>query len=129
PREKPVHTNEDKDVFISKLNRVIKQQATAQQQQQQQQPLRSIKKDEGKNYYSIEPVEDTQPLISPLIDDFSNTSLENGNAPILSDKTTDYLDIVRRNPSNSRCADCDCEHPTIAIMSWLLVICKKCAGK
>jgi hypothetical protein len=48
---------------------------------------------------------------------------------LYSDKTTDYLDLVRKNSSNSRCADCDCEHPTIAIMSWLLVICKKCAGK
>ncbi len=45
------------------------------------------------------------------------------------DKTIDYLNIVRENPSNSKCADCNCEDPTIAIMSWLLVVCKKCAGK
>jgi len=46
-----------------------------------------------------------------------------------SDKTIDYLEIVRQNSSNCQCADCNSEHPTIAIMSWLLVICKKCAGK
>lgn len=49
--------------------------------------------------------------------------------PSDSDKTIDYLNIVRENPSNCRCADCDSENPTIAIMSWLLVICKQCAGK
>jgi hypothetical protein len=58
---------------------------------------------------------------STLIDDFSNTSLK--------DKTTDYLNKVRENVSNSQCADCNSDNPTIAIMSWLLVICKKCAGR
>ena len=46
-----------------------------------------------------------------------------------SDKTTDYLEIVRENASNCSCADCACEYPTMAIMSWLLIVCKKCAGK
>ncbi len=45
------------------------------------------------------------------------------------DQTIDYLERVRDNPNNCRCADCDSEYPTIAIMSWLMVICKKCAGK
>ena len=41
---KLVNNSEQKDLFISKLNQVIKQQVNAQQQ-----PLRSIKKDETKN--------------------------------------------------------------------------------
>ncbi|UJR28095.1 hypothetical protein I4U23_009350 [Adineta vaga] len=125
-REKLVNTNEEKDLFISKLNRVIKQQVTTQQQQQYQ-SSRSIKKDDGKNYYSIEPVDDKQPLVSSLADEFSNTSIENSLIPTRRDKTSNYLDIVRQNLSNIRCADCDCENPTIAITSWLLVICEKCA--
>lgn len=40
-----------------------------------------------------------------------------------------YLEKVRDNSSNRQCADCDDEDPTIAILSWLLVICKRCAGK
>ncbi|CAF4313036.1 unnamed protein product, partial [Rotaria sordida] len=43
-------------------------------------------------------------------------------------QTTVYLDRVRENSSNCRCADCNAENPTIAIMSWLLIICKKCAA-
>ena len=46
-----------------------------------------------------------------------------------SDTTTVYLDKIRDNLNNCQCADCDSEEPTIAILSWLLVICKKCAGK
>jgi hypothetical protein len=68
--------------------------------------------------------------MSTLIDDFSHTSINNSDdVPITPDKTVDYLHIVRQNSSNSQCADCNCENPTIAIMSWLLVICKNCAGK
>jgi len=44
------------------------------------------------------------------------------------DLTTEYLDKVRDNQSNCQCADCDSENPTIANMSWLLVICKQCAS-
>ena len=40
-----------------------------------------------------------------------------------------YWEKARDNSSNRRCADCDDENPTIAILSWLLVICKRCAGK
>ncbi|CAF0775359.1 unnamed protein product [Rotaria sordida] len=122
-RQKFVNNNENKDLFKSKLNQVIKQQAA-----QRQQLSTLIKKDETKNYYSIEPIEDKQPLISPLIHDFVNTSINNDNISIPTGKKTDYLDIVRRNTSNRQCADCDGENPTIAIMSWLLVICKKCAA-
>ena len=45
------------------------------------------------------------------------------------DPPTEQLDVVRENTSNGRCADCDDDQPTVAILSWLLVICKKCAGK
>ncbi|CAF0962222.1 unnamed protein product [Adineta ricciae] len=122
-REKLVNTTEEKDLFLSKLNRVIQQQITTQQQSS-----RTLKKDDGKNYYSIEPVEDKQPLVSSLADDYSNLSLENGHVPIRRNKTSDCLDIVRQNLTNTRCADCDEDHPTIAIASWLLVICDKCAA-
>jgi len=44
-----------------------------------------------------------------------------------SDKTIDYLEIVRLNHSNCQCADCNCENPTMTLMSWLLVVCKNCA--
>ncbi|CAF5024756.1 unnamed protein product, partial [Rotaria magnacalcarata] len=55
----------------------------------------------------------------PLIDELISISLNNDNISITSDKTTDFLDVVRENASNCKCADCDCEYPTVAIMSWL----------
>ncbi len=61
--------------------------------------------------------------VSPVIDDFSNSSISN------EDQTTDYLEKIRDNPHNCQCADCDSVYPTIANISWLLVICKKCAGR
>ncbi|CAF2731513.1 unnamed protein product [Rotaria sp. Silwood2] len=122
-RQKFVNNNENKDLFMSKLNQVIKQQVA------QRQPNSTLtKKDETKNYYSTEPIENKGPLISLATDEFVHTLVNNDNVSSSSDKTTDYFDIVRKNISNCRCADCDCENPTIAIMSWLLVICKKCAA-
>ncbi|CAF5090374.1 unnamed protein product, partial [Rotaria sp. Silwood1] len=79
--------------------------------------------------YSVEPIEDKQPMVSLSLDEFVHTSIQNDNVSTSSDKTADCIDIVRQNMSNCRCADCDGENPTIAIISWLLVICKKCAGK
>ncbi|CAF3289073.1 unnamed protein product [Rotaria socialis] len=122
-RRKLANNNGNNDMFISKLNQVIKQQAV-----QRQQIPTSMKKDETKNYYSIEPIEDKPPLVLPLIDELTNASLNNDNISITSDKTTDFLDVVRENASNCKCADCDCEYPTVAIMSWLFVICQKCAA-
>lgn len=80
--------------------------------------------------YSIQPIEDKPPLVSTLIDNFSRTSIDSDNSsPIIPNRTIDYLNIVRQKSNNAQCADCDCENPTVAIMSWLLIICKKCAGK
>ncbi|CAF3403123.1 unnamed protein product [Rotaria sp. Silwood1] len=122
-RTKLINNNENKDLFISKLSQVIKQQAA------QRQPISTlIKKDEPKNYYSVEPIEDKQPMVSLSLDEFVHTSIQNDNVSTSSDKTADCIDIVRQNMSNCRCADCDGENPTIAIISWLLVICKKCAA-
>ncbi|CAM4954510.1 unnamed protein product [Rotaria socialis] len=71
---------------------------------------------------------------SNLLEKFSNSSLhdddddDGDNDSILPNPTTVYIDRVQENPSNRVCADCNAEYPTIAIMSWLLVICKKCAA-
>jgi hypothetical protein len=84
--------------------------------------------------------------VSAVIDNSSNSSLNSHDSRTESSKmtrgnqihqfgfgnldtTTVYLEKVRDNPNNCRCADCNSEDPTIAIISWLLVICKKCAGK
>lgn len=64
-----------------------------------------------------------------LTDDLSDSSLRSEENSIQIDETTTYLEKIRDNPNNRRCADCEDQDPTIAILSWLLVICKRCAGK
>ncbi|CAF1123407.1 unnamed protein product [Adineta ricciae] len=66
--------------------------------------------------------------VSILIDDFANSSISINSGPPVSRRTTIYLEKAQENPSNCQCADCNSENPTVAIMSWLLVICKKCAA-
>ena len=54
-------------------------------------------------------------------------------SPLSSDSpetaTMVHLERVRNNASNRRCADCNADCPTVAILSWLLIVCEKCAGE
>ena len=50
-------------------------------------------------------------------------------ASFASDQSMAQLSFIQENPNNCRCADCDAERPTVAIVSWLLVICQQCAGE
>ncbi|CAF1367503.1 unnamed protein product [Adineta steineri] len=79
-------------------------------------------------YPSLESMYKKPSSTSILIDDFANRSMNNDENSCELDRTTAYLEQVRENLSNCQCADCNSEYPTIAIMSWLLVICKNCAN-
>ncbi|CAF4181505.1 unnamed protein product, partial [Rotaria sp. Silwood2] len=104
--------HEEKNLFISNIN---------------QQNNQSVRNDELNKNSPLQPMNTKPNSVSSLIDNFSNSSICSDDDSIVPNQTTVYLDRVRENSSNCRCADCNFEYPTIAIMSWLLVICKRCA--
>ncbi|CAF0890451.1 unnamed protein product [Rotaria sp. Silwood1] len=105
--------HEEKDLLVSKIN---------------QQTSQSLINNELNKNSPSEPMNIKPNRVSSLIENFSNASIYSDDDSIVPNQTTVYLDRVRENSSNCRCADCNSEHPTIAIMSWLLMICKKCAA-
>ncbi|CAF3565081.1 unnamed protein product [Rotaria sordida] len=105
--------HEKKNLTISNIN-------------QQKNP--SLLKDQLNKSSPLESMDTKLNSISNLMENSSNTSIYSDDDSVVPNQTTVYLDRVRENSSNCRCADCNAENPTIAIMSWLLIICKKCAA-
>ncbi|CAF1443614.1 unnamed protein product, partial [Didymodactylos carnosus] len=100
---------------INGINVALMPELTKELKRQLHQQKNRMENENDSNIYSKDPSLNDE-VLTPLIDDFISKSHYIPNA----DKTTDYLDIVRENPSNCVCADCSSPHPTIAIMSWII---------